>query len=253
MNIIKKLAHVSMAFLGALMPLLLSASEAPAPTLSITLASEGQQLQFDKPSRLSAVVAAVAPYTTAPSIHSYPMYSRLFSSAKQSQAEQLKQQVLTELHNRLEEDESYQLLINEVHDWTVGYRELLSLDQDVFRIDASLDPMLAGDFDLELIEPPSTIEILGLVNTPQLLTWQPHWTASDYIKQSVRHDKGHRSYVWIVYPDGHITRSGYAYWNNEAASIVPGSVLFVGYNSDKQATIDLEQNIAKLIASRHFY
>ncbi|WP_260338183.1 capsule biosynthesis GfcC family protein [Vibrio ponticus] len=234
----------------ALLSLLLSPITHAENQLSVLLPAEQITLSYPQPVRLEQVFNDAISHSKATSPLEFPLANQLINLDKQTQAEEFKQNVLTQIVQQLRVNNSKQSLIKQVTNWQVGYRELISLDFDVIRSQANANPMLSGNFEFVTNKRSATISIEGLVVQPQALKFKADSSLSDYIQQVNESDNVHPSYAWVIYPDGHFVRAGYAIWNNENIQLTPNSVIFLGSNSDSAETIKLEEQIVTLITMR---
>jgi hypothetical protein len=141
-------------------------------------------------------------------------------------------------------------LMAQIEAWEVGYREFLKLDYDWVRITPAANPMLTGEFELISAARPNSIELVGMFESTGKADFNANKSIADIISQAGALADGHNSYVWAIYPDGHVQRIGYAYWNYESVSLTPGTTLYLGANSDSQQIQQLEQDIIQLITMR---
>lgn len=243
-----KVAIGSLILLG-----LLSSSFAMAAALSVTLPSKKTALNYAHPMRLDQVYTDVINNSHAISPTEYPIANQLFNLDKSHQSEQLKQQVVEQLEVQFGDGKnrtSAQLLINQIESWEIGYREHVDLDFDLIRTQAGANPMLSGHYEFITVKRSPQIQIEGLVFQPQTLEFKSDMSLSAYINQAKTLSSAHSSYAWVIYPDGHAVRAGYALWNNQDIQLTPNSVIFLGFNSDAEASLALEEKIVKLIAMR---
>ncbi|WP_083181287.1 capsule biosynthesis GfcC family protein [Vibrio scophthalmi] len=233
-----------------------SISPSFANALTINIPQEEIKLEYSQPVRLEQVFADVISQsnrnTTA--LTQYAVGNKLFNIDKQPQSQQLKQQVINELQSLAAENSANQasvdILVEQIKSWNVGYREELTLDLDHIRIQPQANPMLNGHFELVTTTRTPQFSIEGLLTVPQSIELGPDKTLSHYLEPLAQLSSAHPSYAWVVYPDGHYKRVGYAYWNNENTALIPGTVVFLGYNSDSASTLELEERIVKLISMR---
>ena len=226
---------------------------ASADTLKVELPIQGAILQYEEAERLETVLSDAIAHSQTLSPASYPLANQLFNRNKQSAAQQLKSNVLEQLEQRKhhrDNDASLDILIEQIKRWAVGYRESLSLDIDKVRIQADHNPLLAGEYELITPQRIEQIQIEGLLFRPQTVAFASSPTLSEALEQTDMLSTASSSYAWVIYPDGHYIKAGYAYWNNENTHLTPGTVVFVGFNSDDSELKRLEENIVKLISMR---
>ena len=77
--------------------------------------------------------------------------------------------------------------------------------------------------------------------------------ARDYLDECPAVAGADLDYVWLIQPDGQVTRLGIAPWNREtAAAPAPGSTLLVPLRSDdlEPPTPELNQQLAEFLATQ---
>lgn len=184
----------------------------------------------------------------------YPLNNMLFNQDKESEVEKRKQTLLQRLsaytHVHPKSKASIALLEQQINRWDVGYREFINLDYDAIRITPQNNPQLKGNFELITPKRPKTIHIEGLLFVPVTKPFIGGLTVADYLKQTTLLSSANSSNVWVIYPDGHTKKVGYAYWNDEQTILAPGSIIFVGFNRPNAQLLDFESEIVSLLQSR---
>ena len=100
---------------------------------------------------------------------------------------------------------------------------------------------------------PAGVRVLGAVAQPCTLVFQPMRAARDYLDECPAVAGADVDYLWLIQPDGHVTRLGNAPWNREeGAPPAPGSTLLVPIRSDDldPPTPELNQQLAEFIATQ---
>ncbi|MBL4297101.1 capsule biosynthesis GfcC family protein [Vibrio fluvialis] len=223
---------------------------ANTPT-TITLPMQQVILQYNQSVRLDRVLLdAQQQANQANRLNTYHESYRLFSYAKADETQELYADVRERL-NALLNNDTYRVaakqLLTQLSEYQYGYREKLNLDVDAVRLKPELNPLLSGQFQLELAQRPDSITLFGL-SEQQQMTFNANFTVADYIVRSHSPHKKNHSYTWVISPEGEITHVGYAYWNNAHTHLKPGSALLVGFNASDQEMVQLEQDIATLIS-----
>ncbi|MEZ8105263.1 capsule biosynthesis GfcC family protein [Vibrio cortegadensis] len=206
------------------------------------------QLYFDQEYVAQTASANFSSYSP------YPEGYKLFNLDKQSQADALFNNVVQQLE-ALSLDIDYQqnaaMLLQQLKPLSFAYREDINLDLDAIRLDPSLNPSLPGSYALELSSRPDTVLFFGLVEQTQ----QPFSASKqlgDYIQQTALLAQSNNSDAWVISPDGRTQKVGFAYWNNQHINLMPGSTVFIGFNSSGLSVFDndlekLEQDIVTLL------
>lgn len=150
-------------------------------------------------------------------------------------AEQDKQKVLAHLAE-CQKDSSpkqtamLQSVINQLKNINVVDRLFTPLDPDVIRTSLEKgDVPLQGEYRLYTGTRPSTVLVMGAINAPGPVMWQPATPVSDYLDKQNRLSGADRSTVTLIHPDGQTTTEPVAYWNNLYHEASPGSIVWVGF------------------------
>lgn len=142
-------------------------------------------------------------------------------------------------------------LYTQVQALPVTGRQVAVLDPVAVEVGFAPNPLVSeGD---RLIYPPrpDTVRVLGAVAAPCTLAFQPLQQARDYLKACpplVPTDD-----LWLVQPDGQVTRLGIAAWNREdGVPPAPGSTLLVPLRSDDldPPTPELNPQLAEFLATQ---
>ncbi|HET7662939.1 MAG TPA: capsule biosynthesis GfcC family protein, partial [Rhodanobacteraceae bacterium] len=75
---------------------------------------------------------------------------------------------------------------------------------------------------------PSTVQVLGAVVHPCTLTFVPMQAARQYRNRCTLAAAADPDWLYIIQPDGHVTRRGIALWNRHGVqTLAPGAVVYV--------------------------
>jgi hypothetical protein len=126
---------------------------------------------------------------------------------------------------------------------------------DPVAVEVGFAPNLRVSEGDQLIYParPASVRVLGAVAAPCTLAFQPMRAARDYLDECPAVAGADLDYVWLIQPDGQVTRLGIAPWNREAgAAPAPGSTLLVPLRSDdlEPPTPELNQQLAEFLATQ---
>jgi hypothetical protein len=126
---------------------------------------------------------------------------------------------------------------------------------DPVAVEVGFAPNLRVSEGDQLIYParPASVRVLGAVAAPCTLAFQPVRAARDYLDECPAVAGADLDYVWLIQPDGQVTRLGIAPWNREAgAAPAPGSTLLVPLRSDdlEPPTPELNQQLAEFLATQ---
>ncbi|NVJ55653.1 MAG: capsule biosynthesis GfcC family protein [Vibrionaceae bacterium] len=224
-----------------------------AASLSVELPNEHIALKYSQPVRLHQVLSDSMIHLKSSSPASFPLANQLFNLDREPEAFSAKLSVLDDLSN-LGSTKSLQvssgILIEQIKRWDIGYREFVPLDLDVVRDQPSLNPLLDGKYELLIPQRENKVLIEGLVYSPKIVDFSSGSTVASVLSQLTTLSVANNSRAWVVYPDGNYHRVGYAYWNDEETSLAPGSVIFLGFDSENSELEALELQIVKLISMR---
>lgn len=139
--------------------------------------------------------------------------------------------------------------LNKIH--VVG-RLFTPLDPDEVRSLNGADVPLQGEYKLYTRSAPTTVLVMGAVNKPGPVLWQPATQVSRYLDNQERLSGGDKNTVTLIHPDGRTTVAPVAYWNNLHREAEPGSVLWVGFTpcEDNAAGKPLQDDIISLLTRR---
>lgn len=229
-------------------------SQALAAKLTVELPSEQIVLDYPQPVRLDQLLRDVIKESKVSSPLIFPLGNQLFNLDHHNEAQQLKQQVISQLQRMAAQDAnlrvSTEILIEQINSWDIGYRELINLDYDQVRIAPEDNPLLSGSYELILPNRENTVHIEGLLFDSRTVSFSASDSLSAYIIPSSILSSANPSYAWVIYPDGQHKRVGYTYWNDEGTRLTPDSIIFVGFSSNSEKIRNLEANIIKLISMR---
>lgn len=113
-------------------------------------------------------------------------------------------------------------------------------------------PLAPGD---ELFYPvrPASIRIVGAVAHACMLAFQPLSDARAYLAGCARAAMADRDWVWVIQPDGHVSREGIALWNrSQPQPLAPGALIYVPVSQRIARAVDASMNrdIARFLATQ---
>ncbi|MGR5409389.1 capsule biosynthesis GfcC family protein [Vibrio sp. PNB22_8_1] len=221
-----------------------------AETTNVTLLEHNAQLQYQEAVRLDQVLSDALKQTAIQKqTNTFDEGYRLFDTNKQEIADELYNSVVLRL-KKLAEDDDYstaaEQLLQQIQSYQYAYRIVNSLDIDKVRLDLSRNPRMPGDYELSLSERPSVVYLAGLA-TPQSVTFSSFYDVAHYVERGELNDEASKSFAWVIAPDGTASKVGMAYWNNQQRHVIPGSIIFVGFDSNRSELAALEQDIISLL------
>lgn len=217
----------------------------------VVLLNHGLQLSYPQPVRLEQVLLDAEQQNRLQQKQALSFHQgfQLFNLDKQAEVEALVHLVRQQL-TQLAEDKRYrdvsQRWLTKLEQTQFGYRETVNLDLDAVRLKAELNPALPGNYALKQTARPNKVLVTGLVKE-QTLPFSAQLNVADYIAASALLDNGSRSEAWLIAPNGESHNVGYGIWNNQHSTVVPGSTIFIGFNSPDDKLEALERNMVKLL------
>ncbi|MCK6190083.1 capsule biosynthesis GfcC family protein [Pseudomonas sp. EYE_354] len=132
-------------------------------------------------------------------------------------------------------------------------RQVAMLDPVAVEVGFAPNP-LVDDGDRLVYPPrPARVQVLGAVAAPCSLPFTPLQPARAYLDACPPSAQADVDYLWLIQPDGAVTRLGIAAWNREdGAPPAPGSTLLVPIRNDDldPPTPELNQQLAEFLATQ---
>jgi hypothetical protein len=188
-----------------------------------------QTYQFDRPIRLSSVLSIVAEngdwyWPTAAVFNLTDVYAENEKNAVLDEVRSL----MTHFDKDSDTHKALENLYEQVASWTVSTRIDMPVSYNRARLFHEDNPMFQpGKYWVRLNGRPNVIHFSGAVTKPGAYQHQSDtsvYTAVHTVKKAVDAD---RSYVYIITPTGSVEEKGIAYWNIDAAQLMPGSQVYV--------------------------
>ena len=132
-------------------------------------------------------------------------------------------------------------------------RKVAVLDPIALEVGFARNYLLAdGD---QLVYPARTdsVKILGAVERPCTLLFQPQQEARDYLDSCPRLPQAEADFLWLINPDGRYQRVAIAAWNRQdGVYAVAGSTILVPVRNDNadSPTPDLNEQLAQFLATQ---
>ncbi|QJP10958.1 capsule biosynthesis GfcC family protein [Pseudomonas multiresinivorans] len=133
-------------------------------------------------------------------------------------------------------------------------RRTYHLDPLQVELNAEHSPRLQGGDRLIFPPRPATVRIIGAVSDNCELPFVPLQPAYRYAPQCPALDEADPDFLYLIQPDGQVTRLGVASWNREeqAAPPAPGAVMLVPLDAQeiKDSAPDLNRELAEFLATQ---
>ncbi|MFS1909703.1 capsule biosynthesis GfcC D2 domain-containing protein [Vibrio sp. 10N.286.48.B7] len=218
--------------------------------LSVLLPEQGVRLDYDQPARLETVLKDVQVQAANEGVNFAPLQAQLFDIEKQAKVEALKQSVLSQLAMLQDEDPEQQanLVIAQINAAEFHYREFTSLDYDVVQSQLKQNPLLNGQYQLNIGVRNDNVNFVGAIKHVESRPHREQWFLADYFRAlgEVRLDSANDSEAIVVQPDGHIQTAAYANWNFIPHFLAPGALVVVPFQSLSSQLSTLNDDLTQL-------
>ncbi|WP_339543080.1 capsule biosynthesis GfcC family protein [Pseudomonas sp. JAI120] len=144
-------------------------------------------------------------------------------------------------------------LYEQVQALPVTGRQVAVLDPVAVEVGFAPNPLVSDGDRLVYPPRPDSVRVFGAVAGVCTLAFQPLQPARDYLRSCPSSAQADADYLWLIQPDGRITRLGIAPWNREEGDPpAPGSTLLVPIRSDDldPPTPDLNPQLAEFLATQ---
>lgn len=144
-------------------------------------------------------------------------------------------------------------LYQQVQALPVTGRQLAVLDPVAVEVGFAPNPLISDGDRLVYPPRPDSVRVVGAVVAACTLAFEPMRQPRDYLRACPASAQADADYLWLIQPDGHVTRLGIAPWNREeGAPPAPGSTLLVPIRSDDldPPTPELNQQLAEFLATQ---
>jgi len=132
-------------------------------------------------------------------------------------------------------------------------RRLYRLDPLAVELSAAHSPKLQGGDRLIFPPRPDSIRVTGAVSNDCKLPFESLQQAYRYAQQCPALAEADPDYLYLIQPDGQVSRLGIALWNREeSAPPAPGAVVLVPLDATQVGAIvpDLNRELARFIATQ---
>ncbi|PTB31245.1 capsule biosynthesis GfcC family protein [Photobacterium phosphoreum] len=223
----------------------------------ITLNANGHSaaavsLQYAEPVRLAHVISDSLKQRTMTETPYWLGSSLSTTTEPQTKSVLIKQ--LTQLSQQHRDDASASESFANTAQWLQQHiktqRLPVTIDIDKARLNKKDNPLLSGNYQLLLANRPTSVTIIGAIEKPLSIKWQPRIAAKDYLDHVMPIDIAANSTVTVIQPDGVMQQHPIAYWNNNHNDIAPGAIIYLGYQSLFHDYSDLNHAISSMLINR---
>ncbi|MGC4010751.1 MAG: capsule biosynthesis GfcC family protein [Pseudomonas sp.] len=144
-------------------------------------------------------------------------------------------------------------LSEQVSGLAVTGRRIYRLDPLAVELNAAHSPRLQGGDRLIFPPRPDSIRVTGAVSNDCTLPFAPLQQAFRYAQQCPALAEADPDYLYLIQPDGQVSRLGIALWNREDAEPpAPGAIVQIPLDAGRVHSIapDLNQELARFLATQ---
>ncbi|MCC5824638.1 capsule biosynthesis GfcC family protein [Alkalimonas sp.] len=179
-----------------------------------------------------------------------------------SQIQQQQQELLTrlqrleqhwQLRNHTQNVLVLQSLRQQVNNWQLAERQVVSIDYDLARIHKAANPRLdPGHYILRLAPRPDEVLFVGAIAEERALPHQNAASVHAYLSGLPALQQADPSWLYVVQANGHIAQVGRGYWNRQHQELQPGSQVFLPLHPRilPKEFRSLNQELVQLVAHR---
>ncbi|ART81797.1 hypothetical protein CBP31_03480 [Oceanisphaera profunda] len=129
-------------------------------------------------------------------------------------------------------------------------RQPVNLDIDQVRLQARLNPLLSGAYQLHLPPRSNVVWTQGLVHLAGKRPFVGGGFAYDYGRRLTLLPGAEKQQIWVIQPDGQVMSSPVDPFAPVFVGVAPGATLYVGFASLPAQFANLNQRIMTLFANR---
>ncbi len=218
--------------LGILLLCCLFSSVGNAAQLSFN--AQNTIITFDEPVKLADVLAKL------PEPHSTYWAGAGVYELDSVKAEGLRAETMSLLASLIREQSSgserYILLSDlyrEISDWQLMRRLNIDVDYDQARLNPKRNPgFIAGRYYIKAKPSTQHVSVVGQIDAQASLAFSNTATVRDYLDGVQPKESADNDFVYVIEPNGNVTKQGVAYWNDTHYKPMPGSVIFLPLQTD---------------------
>ncbi|MGV2989303.1 capsule biosynthesis GfcC D2 domain-containing protein [Vibrio sp. E150_011] len=218
--------------------------------LSVLLPEQGIRLDYDQPARLETVLKDVQLQAANQGVNFEPLQAQLFDLEKQAKVEALKQNVLSQLAIFQNEDPEQRanLVAAQINAVEFHYREFTSLDYDVVQSQLKQNPLLNGQYQLNIGVRNDNVNFVGAIKHVASRPHRAQWFLADYFRVlgDVRLNSASDSEAIVIQPDGEVQIAAYGHWNFTPHFLAPGALVFIPFDSVPSELSTLNDDLTQL-------
>ncbi len=152
--------------------------------------------------------------------------------------------------NKQEKYNSIQSLITFISNSFFQQRIFTPLEPDLFLLEMIPNPLINQNAFIILPKRPSSITLVGAINQTTSLLFKATKTAAEYYADTDALFSYGINALTLISPNGSLSKSKIAYWNNTKESLLPGSLLYVPYSNLPAPYSHINTSIPELLQHR---
>jgi hypothetical protein len=163
----------------------------------------------------------------------------------------LKADILKSLQELTSLNKDFKKIYLDVNYFNPFGRLSISLDPDWFRLRPADNPLLAGDYEINLNQRPKYVQVVGMTKQGKKIRMANEPIHTGLVDRSLYFDFADLNFIYIVHPNGEVKKIGNAYWNYAERDLMPGSIIYVPIKDNKlpDHMKNLNADILRLLAS----
>ncbi|TKG00545.1 capsule biosynthesis GfcC family protein [Vibrio sp. F13] len=239
---------------------------------TIELRLQGVMLEYKTHVRLLQVLDdanASSNANASGSIVYFPLSAQLFdktntdANGSNKVIEAKKRNVFNQLEAFAAEEPEANLVRQQLASFQYLNRVFIELDRNAVISQSDKNPQLVSSsqtnkpsasqtqrFSLYLPQRPTSIQLMGAMKESVTMNLIEHGTLNDYLDalpNGFIGESADKSVAYVVQPDGVVQTIQYAYWNEQAAYLAPGAIVFMAFYSLPSEYSTLNQDIVDLL------
>ncbi|USD60293.1 capsule biosynthesis GfcC family protein [Vibrio sp. SCSIO 43140] len=219
--------------------------------LSVLLPEQSVRLEYSQPTRLETVLRDTHSQALKNRTSLDSVQAQLFSLSKQSIIENQVDELVKKLESLQQQEPEIgaNYLLEQIQQFSFKYREFTSLDYDVVQSQHEGNPLLTGNYELNIGPRNNQVIFMGAINKIEETPHRAQWFLADYFKSMghIRLKSASESIAWVIQPDGNIQQTDYGLWNFKPHFIAPGAIVYVPTKSLPSEFESLNKDYVELL------
>lgn len=168
----------------------------------MVLAEQSIRLDYPQAARLETVLKDTHAQALLTNMPLESLQAQLYASEKTASIESQVKQVSSQLNalQLQDPDLGAENLLKQIQESQFLYREFTSLDYDVVQSQRQGNPLLSGNYQLNIGPRNDSVVFMGAVKKQESVTQRAQWFLADYFKSlgEIRLDSASPSTAWVI-------------------------------------------------------